>query len=319
MSYAIWVAIALVCFVLPATTLTSGGKRDPEKGKLAEYARNVGLPLPEEVVEPVVARIKRRQRGMVIGGIIGIVIATMIFILLFTNDDQGVGVIAILFAAMGTSFGGALAIAAHRPAATSASPVVARVREVTLSDYLTGGERFGLWAAPAVIIAGSVAGFFVMRIFPTELTTYRPGFGLVGAGLALVTWAAAIFAIQQVLAAPARSGSDLELAWDDAERADGLRQVANLAVAVASLAVAFWLIFIAEILTSNGFYRDNLEFSYLITAIAIMTFIPLVVFTAAGPVIAWATGKRKGYEQRRLWPEGVAAPREVPDDEEGSA
>ncbi|MDN5732352.1 MAG: hypothetical protein L0H44_10510 [Yaniella sp.] len=70
-----WIVVALVCFVLPATSLTDGGKRNPERSKLNQHAEQVGLPLPEHLEHSVVARIRLRQRGMIIGGTSGIVLA----------------------------------------------------------------------------------------------------------------------------------------------------------------------------------------------------------------------------------------------------
>ena len=305
MNIAIWIIIALVCFVLPATALTSGGKKHPDVKKLHEYAHHVGLPLPDVVIPAVVSRIRRRQRGMSIGGTSGIVIATIIHIVFFDNDDGVAPVLVFFLAGVGTALGGAWAIAAHRPSAQPQHPVVARLRSVELSDYLTRGERFGFWTVPAVVTLGSIAGVVLLLQLPATLGA---GSTLLGSGVAigsLLTWVVALIALRRVLAAPARSESELELAWDDAERADGLRQVVNLTVAVACISLLFWLICIGEVLISDGFYREHEAVSLLITGISVLSFGVLVAVTATGPMVAWLTGYRKGYEQRQLWPSGV--------------
>lgn len=308
MNFAIWVAIGLVVFILPATSLTSGGKKNPERGKLTEYARSVSLPLPEALVTPVVSRIKRRQHGMIVGGITGLVVATVLHILFFTNEDAAWnGPLVIVFTSVGTAFGGAWAIAAHRPSIETTKPVIARLRQVEIVDYLTRGERFGIFVTPAAIIIGAIAGTLILWQLPEEIVMHRIAFGLISAGLTLLTWAVAMLALHQVLAAPARSASDLELAWDDAERADGLRKVANLTVATASLSLLVWLLFIAEVLTGDGFYRDNLTLSYVVTGVALVVFVGLICTIAAGPITSWISGSRNGHEQRQLWPEGVSA------------
>lgn len=307
MHFAIWVAIALVCFILPATALTSGGKKDPERGKLADYARSVGLPLTEPLVAPVVARIKRRQRGMIVGGITGLVVATIVQIVFLTDADYAwFGPLVILCTSLGTAFGGAWAIISHRPSAQAHEPVVARLRQVELSDYLTRGERIGIMAVPVATTVGAVAGAVILWLLPATTSMHRLSFGLVGAGLTLLAWVAAFVALRQVLAAAARSASDLELAWDDAERADGLRHVANLAIATACLSLLLWLMFIAEVLTADGFYRANPTLTYVVTGVALVVFVSLIVAVAAGPISAWISGSRKGHEQRQLWPNGVA-------------
>lgn len=305
MSIAIWIGIALVCFVMPAVAMTKGGKKAPGHDALTRYAAQTGLPLTETVAGPVIERIRRRERGMSIGGTAAIVLGGLASILIDDSNDWGALVLAL--AGAGTAFGGAWAMAAHRPEPTTDRPVVARLRSTELADYLTGGERFGLWAAPATVIAGVPAGVLLFQQLPAEIRGNSVTIGLIGAGIALVTWTVALLVLRRVLTAPARSGSDLELAWDDAERALGLRQLTNLAVAVAGIALAFWLILMAQSLTTTGFYRQPgaMPLTYTLTLASLAVFGVLIAITAAGPVRAWLSGERRGYEQRRLWPNGV--------------
>lgn len=306
MSLVLWIAIALACFVLPATDLTNRGRKHPDVRKLHGHADHAGLPLTEEVLPPVVARIRRRQRGMSIGGVSGIVLATVIVTVFFDSDDGVVAALVFFMAAVGAALGGAWGIAAHRPAPQPDRPAVARLRTVGLSDYLTRGERFGFWFVPATIIGGAIAGSIVLAILPA-LSTANPN--LLGGGVAIgaiVVWIVALFSTRSVLAAPARNASELELAWDDAERAGGLRQVVNLTIAIACMSLLFWLSIIGNAVISNGFYREDEALSWLITGISLLVFGGLAIATAAGPMTAWLTGQRKGYEQRRLWPSGVS-------------
>ena len=305
MNITIWLVIALVCFVLPSIALTNGGGKTPEGSALARYAKSAGLPLTEAVVGPVVERIRRRERGMLIGGLIAIVLgalASMIF-----DGAETWGALVVMLAGAGTAFGGALAMAGHRPEPTSDRPVVARSRSTQLADYLTAGERFGFWSAPVVLLVAAAPGTVLLLQVPAEFRGASILFGLLGTGLALVTWGGALLALRRVLAAPARSGSDLELAWDDAERALGLRQVANLVVAVACFALGLWLVLMAQSLTSGGFYRQPgaMPLTYILSIVSLGVFGVLIAVTALGPVRSWASGERKGYEQRRLWPNGV--------------
>lgn len=307
MSIAIWIVIALVCFVLPATAMTQGGRRNPQGKQLAAHAEHVGLPLPAAMVPSVVQRIKRRQRGMSIGGTVGIVVATLIYIVFFDNDEGVAPALLIFLTGAGTALGGAWAIAAFRPEATADRPTVARTRLVGLSDYLTKGERFGFWLVPVVMVLGSIGGAVLLHQLPGIPGVNGVLLGTSIAFAALVTWGIACFAIRKVLEAPARSASELELAWDDAERADGLRQVANLTIAVGGLSLVFWLICISEALIFDGFYRDHEPLAWMIGGISLAFYGLLVAVMAGGPVSAWLTGQRKGYEQRQLWPTGVSS------------
>ncbi|NWN88902.1 MAG: hypothetical protein HLX51_10245 [Micrococcaceae bacterium] len=306
MSIAIWIAIALACFVLPATSLTSGGKRHPEYHNLARHAEHVGLPLPDHIARAVATCIRRRQRGMSIGGSAGIVLATIVFIIFFDNDDGAIGAFVLFCAGAGTVFGGAWAIAAYRPSQTIDRPVVARMRSVGLADYLTKGERFGLWAVPAVLIVGVIVGGLLLGRLPEHAAVGN--YGIIAGSLsavALLTWVAALVALRRVLMAPARTETQLELAWADSERAQGLRQVANLSVIVASMALLFWLVSIGVVLTTDGFYRNHPELTWSITGIALIAYLALCLVAAAGPLSSWLSGRRKGYEQRQLWSDGV--------------
>ncbi len=307
MSIAIWIVIALVCFVLPATALTQGGNRNPQRGQLVERAEHVGLPLPDAMVPVVTARIKRRQRGMRIGGSAGIVIATLIYIMFFDNGDGAAPALVFFLAGAGTGLGGAWTIAAYRPSPEADRPTVARTRSIELSDYLTKGERFGFWLVPGILVIGSIGGVVLVQQLP-EIPGVNASF--IGSGIAFValfTWGVAFFAIRKVLDAPARSASELELAWDDAERADGLRQVANLTVVVGVIALIFWLVCISEALIFDGFYRENEPLAWAIAIISLVFYGLLTAAMAWGPIAAWLTGQRKGYEQRQLWPTGVSS------------
>lgn len=305
MHIAIWIAIALVSFVLPSVALTNGGKKTPGRDALDRYARQTGLPLTDTVAAPVVERVRRRERGMSIGGIVAIVVGGLPAIFLDDSDTWGPLVLAL--AGAGTAFGGAWAMATHQPEPTSDAPVVARIRSTQLSDYLTPGERFGLWAAPAALLVAVLPGVLLFDQLPADVRGASVTIGLIGTGLTLLTWALAMLLLRRVLAAPARSGSDLELAWDDAERAFGLRQVANLVVAVVCIAIGFWLILMAQSLTTTGFYREpgQLPLTYTLTLASLACFGVLIAIVAGGPVRSWLSGERKGYEQRRLWPNGV--------------
>lgn len=305
MNIAIWIAIALVSFVLPAVALTNGGRKTPGREALETYAHQTGLPLTATVAAPVVERIRRRERGMWIGGTVAIALSGLAA--MFIDGSETWGPLVLALAGAGTALGGAWAMATHRPDPASAGPVVARIRSTQLSDYLTPGERFGLWAAPAALLVAVIPGVLLFGLLPADIRGASITIGLTGTAVGLLSWALALLALRQVLAAPARSGSDLELAWDDAERAFGLRQVANLAVAVGCIVIGLWLILMAQSLTTTGFYRQpgQMPLTYTLTFASLACFGLLIAVVAAGPVRSWLSGERRGYEQRRLWPNGV--------------
>lgn len=307
MTLALWIAIALVCFVLPSVELTQGGHRAPHRKKLVKHAHAVGLPLPEHAVLTVSERIRRRERGMLLGGLTGIVVATIMYIMFFDHNDGAAAALVFFSAGAGSALGGAWAMISHRPDAQATTPTVARLRTVTLADYLTKGERFGFRTVPQAIVMGAIGGYFLLDFLPAAPGAHRIVVGMLLSGVALIVWAITALAARKMLAAPARSGSDVELAWDDAERSGGLRQIANLAVVVGCMTQLFWLIFLAETLLADGFYRDYEMIAWIAGGIGLVYFGLVTVIVAAGPMTAWLTGRRKGYEQRKLWPFGVSA------------
>ncbi len=304
MNIAIWIAVALVCIAFPATALSAGGAKTPKGEPLEKYAAVTGLPITDQVALPVAERIRRRQRGMQIGAVAGIVIAAIVAILLLDNDSW-VGVLVMLAAAVGSGFGGAWVLATNRPAPNPKHAVVARLRSVQLSDYLTAPERFGHRIAPVAALLGTIAGSVLLMQLPASARGSNIIIGLVAAVLSLVFWLVTTFALRWVLEAPARSETELELAWDDVERAEVLRQVVNLSTIVVSLSLLTWVVMVGNSLTMHGYYREHPGQSYLLTGVTLAVFGLLFVLQAGGPLWAWISGERKGYELRQLWPGGV--------------
>lgn len=297
----IWIIIALVCFIFPSVALTSGGKRAPAPAALEKYAADTSLPLTEEVAAPLIERIRRREKGMLVGGLIGLVLFTAVLIV--TESSDQLAPLVISMTAAGTAFGGAWILATPRPSPRSDAPVVARARSTKLSDYLTPGERFGFFILPLALLASVAAGYGLFSMIPEPERGSSFMFGFGGVLIALATWWISAPLIFKVIDTPVRSGTDLELAWDDAERAIGLRRLANMVISVGCLAIAYWLALIAEVLTTDGFYRapETQELTWTIAGLALLIFGALIVAVAIRPVLAWLTGERKGYEQRQLW------------------
>src|SRR5699024_3743435 len=216
-----------------------------------------------DLVPVVTARIIRRQRGMSVGATFGIVVAILLYMVFFERDDGADPALVFFFSGVVTAFGWAQAIAVLGLSAQADRPVVARVRSIGLSDYSTNGVRFGFWTVPAVLVTGTIVGVIMLLELPDTRGIDSKLVGVGIAGLAVLTWGVALFALRTVLAAPARSASDLELAWDDAERADGLRQVVNLTVAVACISLLMWLAFIGQALLVDGYYQVEQQHTWV--------------------------------------------------------
>lgn len=304
MDIAIWIAISFTCFLLPAIALTNGGHNAPTPKALKKYAGTTGLPLTDEVAGPLSDRIRRRERGTATGGFIGLGLGTLLAYM-SDNPNQYAPMLIFGLTAAGTAFGGAWMLAMYRPPKRSTTPVVARTRSTRISDYLTKGERFSFFGAPVALLISVGLGYALTSMLPEEIR--GPGFmvGVTAVLIALATWWIAAPLMFKVISAPSRSGTDLELAWDDAERALGLRRLADLVIIVACIAVSLWLFIIADSLTTDGFYRapETQSDAWVFAGLSLLLFGGMILALVAGPFGAWLNGSRRGYEQRRLWGE----------------
>lgn len=303
MEIILWSAIALVSFVLPPVSETGGGRREPDPDWLQRHAETIGLDLPSHLIGTVATRIRRKHRGMAVGGVLGIL--TAFVTLLLIKEPGWTGILTLVLTGLGAALGAAVAVVAHHQGRHPLEPVVTRTRSVGLADYLTRGERVATWSAPVALAVGALVGTMLILQLPENEVTRRVLPGLVGSALAMLGWLVSVLAMRQVLASPTRSGSDLELAWEDAERADTLRTLSNRAVTVVCASLLFWPLFIWEGLTTDGLYRTEPAFTWLVVLTTLGVYIALFTVVVAGPVSSSLSGRSRGHEQRRLWPDGI--------------
>src|SRR5699024_6145152 len=114
-------------------------------------------------------------------------------------------------------------------------------------------------------------------------------------------------ALRKVLDAPARSATDLVLAWDDSERAASLRQIVVITIEVAAISLMCWLLFIGVALNTYVFYRDQVQLTIALDIVSLLVYGLLLGVLTAVPLNAWVSGTGRDYEQRQLWSHGVAS------------
>ena len=305
MNTAIWIAIA-VPIVLGASRIFGSRGRVDER-QLARYAGRVGLPLPDALRAPVLARIRQRERTSVAFGLGGLVIGAVVgFVLEATLGDEGLGApFLFLGAAFGMSLGSFVALRRMRASLVEGAPRVARSFASEADHYSTSAERFASRVSALTLIVAAAAGVGLLVLLPGAFTTTTMPivFG-VAVALAAASWLLLWWAERAAAATPQFANSDLELAWDDAERVSAVRELRRLMVAVGILpAVAFGVL----TLTATDELRTVVDASWgwLVGLLAVGLVVLALVIV---PLIASIVGGQEHNPSRRLWQGVVFGP-----------
>jgi hypothetical protein len=238
----VWItlgAIAVVVLIALAISLRPSARRTA----VYKFSTTIQLPIINDQIEAAAERrILHRTRATIAGAIVGLLATAAV---VFFNPDIANGaatviwLVALPLTLMGSATGSVLVALRESLFHTHTNAVrVARPITVTLSDYLSP-VRLRLPAA-VVLVAGvlNLVAFTLglNQVIDTE-TFLRSA--------ALPMLVAAIFAIvigrtlaRRLLAQPQPASSELELAWDDAFRADTLRGLWMFGAVIAWLAIA---------------------------------------------------------------------------------
>lgn len=261
-------------------------------GRARQMSASVGLALDPDV-QPIVERaIAVRLRATGIGASVGLVIgAANLLGGPFAGFGQWLSFGTVLF---GLGLGSAVGAYLARPRPASAGVRVARARDVRLQDYVTPleltGARVvvGVTVVTATIVAALIAGR------PSETTSF--------ASLVIFTTLAAVSLIvfevagRAIVAQPSPADNPTRLAWEDALRADTLRNLVTAPLTFGCAAVA---------LTAVGAF-GALPLTPLSIVLGVV--VPMLLIAAAITIAVIATiGRPQQHFLRMLWPETAAA------------
>ncbi|WP_146073361.1 hypothetical protein [Cryobacterium sp. N22] len=285
---------------------------------LRDTARRAGLAITPEVEPVLIARIRSRTRGALVGTLIALIGATASLIALPESPDGGMwsGLMIIVLTGLGGAVG--LCVAEFRSALVSLGdrPRVARAPTPSRADYLSTVD---LWCGPVAMGVSGVALAAVAALILVDPDSVRsdasipslwwPGFLLwivslasAGVGRILST---------RLVGRGQPAGSDVELAWSDALRSWTLRAL----VQTPALG-AFYSALVVLTSLSSAVARP----SGIATAVSLTSSIVLMVMSvglAVAAVVAMES-RRPPHYLSRLWPDvaaqlrrgthGVAAP-----------
>jgi hypothetical protein len=265
------ITIVFLAIGLIVSRTLSGQARE-----LEHFIKGMTLPLTDVALTMIPRRLFRANMGVLIGG--APVMVVLIAIGFSAQHRVELSTLSIIFLLLlaGSTLGVAIACTTNIGPSTPELPRVARATRPRMADYLPPA-----WVVISAAVCATglvIAALVLLRITAVGTINWLL---VVMIAVDAVTLAASPLLARRLLASPQPANDSLQLAWDDAMRAHGLRSVwlASFAVGIAT---AFFAI--------NVLYPGVSNLSYLeyILAIALLS---LTRFTRPGSRF-----------QRRLWP-----------------
>lgn len=259
-----------------------------------QFWQRVGLPMgTERVNETLKRRLRRSANAALLGGLAGALLAAAVLVLLpepllSFNFTWLVALPAILIGT--TLFDVALTLRDSLFGPRPDEPRMARAMAVSAADYMS---PWRLKAAPSLLLlAGllAVAGLLLGWLGRIDLPAFLRSPALVSLVVAIVVQALCAAVGRRLLAQPQPVAEALELAWDDAIRADTFRKLGLLATVVAWL--SFSAVALGVLAGTGGGGNDSM---------------PTVVSQVLGMwgyfaiLLAFNYGGACNYFRHRLW------------------
>lgn len=235
MTLVIWIILA-VAIVLGSSPFSLG--RPPHTKAVNKLTNRARLPLPDHLRQPVLDRVRTQERATLAGGLGGLVLGAAAAALIAAwTGATNLGPVLVMF---GTGVGLALGrfVGVRTSATTLApdAPRVARSRSTEVADYTSGAERLAVRLVPVAVLVALAATWVLWAFAPGAPGVVVPALATVGA--VLVVGAAMLLAgaRSRVVEHPQQAHNDLELAWDDALRAEAIRDLQDTTVSTGLLA-----------------------------------------------------------------------------------
>ncbi|MDO5681934.1 MAG: hypothetical protein Q4G46_03795 [Propionibacteriaceae bacterium] len=297
----IWFVVFGAAILPSAAPITRGRGQHVDEKQLARYVRSRRLPLPDELRQPVLQRIRRRERAAMWWGSAGLAVGLVAALIVegVTDGDGLSGLLVCLPAAFGMGLGGFFGARRPDPMLRPDAPRVARPRATDLADYSTAPEGLAVRLVPVTVLAAALVALLVWVMVPLR----PPGgvavpvlIGLATAGV-LVLWWLLLRAERRLIDLPQHAHSDLELAWDDATRVDAVRGVRDTSVAVGVL-TTFGLLVVAGTWVINPEVRaQGMDLTMWLGFLAF----GVGVVCWAALLVPWGIGRQRPNPVLGLW------------------
>jgi MFS family permease len=268
--------------------------------ELDKYARRLGVAVPSDGADRLVARLIRRERALMIGGLTGIALATLIAWVLPGGFDAAY-VPVLIFAGLGVGSASGAALASARSALQPLTGQrIARPTTPIYADYVPPLERWSGRILPGLALGAVLAAWiaFSIGVLGDARLSTAYIWGSAGAWLAYAAVAGLLVSAllsRRILDRGQPSASATELAWNDGLRAQALRdlQAVPVTLGFVSLLSTFFDIGSLSDYAGGG------------ATAALVGLGLLAVLTAAGVVllIVNISSKPQQHYWRRLWSE----------------
>lgn len=308
MSLLMWVIVSALLLPHRISAASAGDTRwrlPSRRGRdwLDTYARRSGLPLPEELRQPVLQRMAERERWSRRGGATGMVLGAVLVLVMGWQQDHGMLVLITMM--LGAGLGGALAIIRGKHQISPEAPRYARAQATSLADYLSHYERLAMRLAPVTAALAAFAAVLILHLGSFGRPENNAWAGWVAAmwlclGLTILSWMGTEVLLRYVLAQPQRARSELELAWDDHSRSQALRETSGLPVLFSWLTALTAVCAVGLVVTSAEVREGAAEETLVAGAVMLAGGLVAVAVTSVPLILAAARGARH-HVLRRLW------------------
>jgi predicted membrane protein len=287
-------AIAIVFSFTPLASSTPA-KRPRE---LDKYARRMGVAVPVDLEKRITARLIRRERALLAGGLTGIVLAVLAALVLPGGFDAGY-VPVLIFAGLGigSALGAALAstTSALRP---MTGPRVARPTTPVRADYVPSLELWSGWLLPLVALATLTGAWIAFSIGALGQARLTPGYIWTSAGAWLASASVAGLLLSEllsrrILAQGQPSTSATDLAWNDALRGQALRDLHAIPIVLGLVSTLMTFFDVASLSDYQG---DGT----IAAVVGMGLLVVLITGATTLTVVDYAT-KPQQHFWRRLW------------------
>lgn len=289
-----WVVLGLLA-LFSLMMLWLGSRRTYQQKLVLRFWQGTGLPMGTDTVAAAAARrIRTRTNGMMIGDLIGIAVgAVVLYLAPSIASPTAIWLLLAPLVLTGLASGAVVASLSQSLFQRQADVArFARPTAVAVHDYVSPKRML---AAPVFILIAMALcslGFVLAFCDRIDVGTFMGSPALPLLAVALIVFAISLGLERRVLNEPQPASSELELAWDDAFRADTFRGLRMFAAMIAWLAVAAAGLTVLQAVDAlNATSRSTGLGSQLFTWGFLAT------------IAAFSFGGAHNYFRFRLWPE----------------
>lgn len=300
------IVVLVACVLAASIPLLSARSPRARATALDSYARRVGLELVPEIEPRVEARLRRRERSVVLGAAIAGVTGLVIAALAPAPGGALAGLsyeplLIIVLAWCGYVIGAAAASLSETFDRDQDSPRIARAIQPQVHHYLSDAGRWTgrialalalvVYSAALIVVATNFGG-----IFDGMLGTYLLGPATVSMLLALVLLVLAEVMTTRIVRHPQPASTSTELAWDDALKSLALRDVRSVPLLLGFVATLLPLGVLGALATGHG----PGSLGNVLVGLAGGGFIALSLAYGVLALVSWS-GKPDQRYWRQLW------------------